>query len=99
MFLQATGQAAGGLDQEEPTHVLQGETAEHTHTHTHAHTLDLTVLFVCAAPQLAAWNQESLQGDGGVARPGEHRHLCDALQGTRTRTSAVVQMCDTLKRK
>lgn len=41
VFLQATGQAEGGVDQEEQTHVFQGETTEtaqtdaHTHIHTH----------------------------------------------------------------
>lgn len=36
----------------------------------------------CAAPQLAAWNQEPVPGDGGVARPRERRHLRHALQGS-----------------
>lgn len=54
IFLQATRQVKGGVDQEEQTNVLQGETTETPQTilYTHTHTLSLTMLFVV---QLHSW--------------------------------------------
>lgn len=64
--------------------VNPSETLARAHTHTHTDSVAC-----CAAPQLAAWNQEPLQGDGGVARPREHRHLRHTLQGARKQRRTV----------
>lgn len=37
--------------------------------------------FYCAAPQLAAWDKEPLQGNGGVACSRKHWHLRYIVQG------------------